>query len=79
MVARLLLGLALLNLLFLFAELALNVLGVGVPLSEERRHDARPKRSPSDLHRHDGRLLRLGGLARAQKSSDPHARRKERP
>jgi hypothetical protein len=30
MVARLLLALALLNLIFLFAELALNVLGVGL-------------------------------------------------
>lgn len=31
MAARLLLGLAVLNLAFLFSELALNVLGVGFP------------------------------------------------
>jgi hypothetical protein len=31
MVARLLLGLALLNLLFLLGELALNMLGAGLP------------------------------------------------
>lgn len=31
MAAKLLLGLAVLNLVFLFAELALNVLGVGLP------------------------------------------------
>jgi hypothetical protein len=31
MVAKLLLGLALLNLLFLLAELALNTLGAGLP------------------------------------------------
>jgi len=31
MVAKLLLGLAVLNLLFLFGELALNMLGAGLP------------------------------------------------